>query len=122
MIAAQKTIRHHQRAMALDSDPVIRGLQRAKDAIVQAELRRFQGRLRTFTPEQYRILQLSLSEIAIKILDPLIRSLKQAAHNDDWEKVARICALFNLAPLLLMQAREDESISFALDQLDLLVA
>lgn len=66
------------------------------------------------------MIQLSLSEIAI--LDPLIRSLNQAAHKDDLEKVARIYALFNLAPLLLMQAREDESISSALDQLDLLVA
>lgn len=101
---------------------VVRGLQAAIDGIVQTELQRFQARLHTFTPEQYRVLQLSLSEIAIKILDPLIRSLKNAAYNGDSEKVARICALFKFAPLILVQAREDESISFALDLLDLLVA
>ena len=122
MIAEQKTIRYHQRAIPLDLTPVIRGLQAAIDGIVQAELRRFRGRLRTLSPDQHQALQLCLSEIAIKILDPLIRSLKQAAYNGDSEKVARILALFNSSPLLLVQAREDESISFALDQVDLLVA
>ena len=122
MIVAQGTIRYHQLAMALDLAAVVRGLQAAIDGIVQAELRRFQGRLRTLSLDQHQALQLCLSEIAIKILDPLIRSLKEAAYNGDSEKAARICALFNLAPLLLMQAREDESIAFALDQLDLLVA
>lgn len=122
MIAVQKTIRYHQRAIALDWAPVVRGLQMAIDGIVQTELRRFQARLHTFTPEQYRVLQLSLSEIAIKILDPLIRSLKNAAYNGDSEKVARICALFKFAPLLLVQAREDQSISLALGQLDLMIA
>ena len=122
MIVAQKTIRYHQRAIPLDWAPVVRGLQMAIDGIVQTELRRFQARLHTFTPEQHRVLQLSLSEIAIEILDPLIRSLKNAAYNGDSEKVARICTLFKFAPLLLAQAREDESITFALGQLDLLIA
>ena len=122
MIVAQKTIRYHQRAIAFDWAPVVRGLQMAIDGIVQTELRRFQARLHTFTPEQYRVLKLSLSEIAIKILDPLIRSLRNAAYNGDSEKVARICALFNFAPLILAQAREDQSISLALGQLDLLIA
>jgi glutamyl-tRNA reductase len=122
MIVAQEMIRSHRRAKAIDLAPVVHRFQAAIDGIVQAELRRFQSRLQTLTPDQHQALLLCLRGIAARILDPVIRSLKRAAYNGDSEKVARICALFNLAPLLLKQGQEDESISSALDQLDLLVA
>jgi glutamyl-tRNA reductase len=122
MIVAENRIGSHRRAIAIDSTSVVRGFQAAIDGIVQTELRRFQSRLQTLTPDQHQAVHLCLRAIAARILDPVIRSLKRAAHDGDSEKVARICALFNMAPLLLVQAREDESVSFTLDQLDLLVA
>jgi hypothetical protein len=51
MILVQETIRYHGRAMALDFAPVVCGLQAMMDGIVQKELRRFQSRLRTLTPD-----------------------------------------------------------------------
>ena len=122
MIVAQKTIRNHRQATAIDVAPVIRRLQAAIDGIVQAELKRFRAKLHTLSLDQHQALRVALSELAIKILDPLTRSLEQAAYNGDSEKVASIWALFSLAPLFLVQAREDEPISLAMDQLNLLVA
>lgn len=108
MILVQETIRYHRRAMALDLAPVVRGLQAVMDGTVKKELRRFQSRLRTLTTDQREAIELSLRAIAINILDPVIRNLKQAAQQGDSQKIARICALFDLAPLPVLQAREDE--------------
>jgi glutamyl-tRNA reductase len=121
MILVQETIGQHRQAMALDVASAVRGLQTAMDAIVQTELRRSQYRLRTFTPDQQQAIRLLLRGIANKILHPAIRSLKQAAQRGDSESIARICELFGVAPLRLMQAREYESGTFALDQPDLMV-
>jgi Glutamyl-tRNAGlu reductase, dimerisation domain len=102
--------------MALDLAFAVCGLQTVMDGIVQKELRRFQSRLRTLTPDQWQATQLSLRAIAIKFLDPVIRNLEQAAQQGDSQKIARICALFDLASSPIMQVREDESSSFVLDQ------
>jgi hypothetical protein len=106
--------------MALDSAFAVCRLQAVMEGIVQKELRRFQSRLRTLTPDQWQAIQLSMQAIANKILDPVIRNLKQAAQQGDSQKIARICALFDLGPLPVMQVREDESSSFSLDQLSVI--
>jgi glutamyl-tRNA reductase len=116
MILMQETICSHRRTMALDLAFAVCGLQTVMDGIVQKELRRFQSRLRTLTPDQWQATQLSLRAIAIKFLDPVIRNLEQAAQQGDSQKIARICALFDLASSPIMQVREDESSSFVLDQ------
>jgi glutamyl-tRNA reductase len=120
MILMQETICSHRRAMALDSAFAVCRLQAVMEGIVQKELRRFQSRLRTLTPDQWQAIQLSMQAIANKILDPVIRNLKQAAQQGDSQKIARICALFDLGPLPVMQVREDESSSFSLDQLSVI--
>jgi len=121
-MTAQRIIRFHRRTTAIDVASVLIGLQTAIDGIVQTELRRYQARLQTLTPDQHQALQVCLRRIAARIVEPMTRSLKRAAYNGDSEKLARICTLFKFAPSRLMQAREDVSISFALDQLDLLIA
>lgn len=107
--SSEETIRYDRAAMALDLALVFRGLEAAIDVIVQRELRRFQHRLRNFAPDQKQAIQLSLRGMAYKILDPMIRSLKQAVQKGDMGKIARICGLFDLAPLLSVQAPEDDS-------------
>lgn len=106
---AEETIRYDRAATALDWASVCRRLEAAIDGIVQRELRRFQPRLRTFTPDQQQAIQMSLGRIANKILDPVIRSLKQAVQQGDAGRITRICGLFDLAPLPLIQAREARS-------------
>lgn len=102
----EETIRCDRAAIELDSAPVFRGLEAAIDGIVQRELRRFQHRLRNFTPDQQKAIRLSLRGIAYKILDPVIRSLRQAIQQGDTGEIALICGLFKLPPMPLMQARE----------------
>jgi glutamyl-tRNA reductase len=120
MILVQETIRNHRRAMALDVAPAVRRLQAAMDAIVQAELKRSQYRLRTLTPDQKQAIQILLSGIANKLLHPAIRSLMQAVQQENLEAIERICALFGVDPLPLLLARENESNTFAPDQPDLM--
>lgn len=108
MIAEEK-IRCDRAAMAPDSTLVFRGLEAAIDGIVHREVRRFQHRLRTFTPDQQQAIELSLRGMAYKILDPMIRSMKQAARQGDAGRIARICGFFDLAPFPLMQARDGDS-------------
>ncbi|HUN86451.1 MAG TPA: hypothetical protein VMU48_18875 [Terracidiphilus sp.] len=109
MIVVQETISYHQRAMAIDVTPAIRGLLTKIDVTVQSELRRSRHRLRTLTPDQQQAIRLLMRGIANKILHPAIRCLEQAAQRGDSETIARVCELFGIAPLPLMQARENES-------------
>ena len=76
-------MRDYRRAIEPDVVPAISGLQAAIDCIVEAELRRFQFRLRSLTPGQQQVLEVSLREIGIKNLDPVIRSLKRAVQQGD---------------------------------------
>jgi glutamyl-tRNA reductase len=122
MIVAQEAICYHQRAMALNVAPAIRGLRAAMEAIGQTELRRVQSKLRMITPDQQQASQLLLRGMTNKILHPVIRSLKEAAQNGDSETMETICAIFDLAPLPETHAGEDESSSFAMDQPDVLTA
>ena len=75
MIVLQKTTRDYRGAIEFDVVSAIIGFQVSIDGIVQAELKRFQSRLHFLTPGQQRVIELSLREIGIKILDPVIRSL-----------------------------------------------
>jgi glutamyl-tRNA reductase len=122
MIVAQEAIRYHQRAMALDIAPAIRGLQGAMEGIAQTELERVQSSLRTLTPDQQQATQQLLRGMANKILHPVIRSLKQAAQNGDSRTMEMICAIFDLAPLPQTQSGPDESSSYATDQPDAVTA
>jgi glutamyl-tRNA reductase len=122
MIIVQDTIRHHRRAIAVDFAPVVRGLQAPIEAIVQTQLRRFQSSLRALTPDQLEAIEISLRAMANEILDPVFRSLKRAAQQGDSETIARMCALFDLPSLRLLQLREDGSSSFASHQPDLMIA
>ena len=99
MIVLQETIREYRRAIELDVVPVICGLQAAIDGMVQAELKRFHSRLRSLTPGQQQVIELSLREIGAKILEPVIRSLKRAAQRGDWQGIVRLCELFGVVPL-----------------------
>jgi glutamyl-tRNA reductase len=83
----------------LDVGPAISGFRAAIDGVVQAELKRFQSRLRSLTPGQQQLIELSMREIGIKILDPVIRSLKRAAQRGDWQGIVRLCELFDVVPL-----------------------
>jgi glutamyl-tRNA reductase len=121
MIVAQEAICYHQRAMALNVAPTIRGLRAAMEAIGQTELRRVQSKLRMLTPDQQQATQLLLLGMTNKILHPVIRSLKEAAQHGDSETMETICAIFDLAPLPETHAG-DESSSFAMDQPDVLTA
>jgi glutamyl-tRNA reductase len=108
--------------IALDVAPAVHALQTAIDTIAQAELRRFQSKLRTLTPDQREAVQLLVRGIAHRILHPVVSSLKQAAFKGDLEAVARICELFGVAPLPLRQAGEDAPGLLALDHPELLTA
>jgi glutamyl-tRNA reductase len=116
MIEVQETVRYRRRGMALDEAHAVRTLQAAIDAIVQAELMRFQSRLRTLTPDQHEAVQLLVRGMASSILHPAVSRVEQAAQQGDSRTVARICGLFGAAPLPPIQAREDEPGSFAWDQ------
>ena len=83
MIFLQETMGDYRRAIEPDVVPAISGLEAAIDCIVEAELRRFHSRLRSLTPGQQQVLEVSLREIGIKILDPVIRSLKRAVQQGD---------------------------------------
>jgi glutamyl-tRNA reductase len=116
MIVTQEAIRYHRRAMAFDAAPAVCGLQAATNAITESELLRFRSRLRTLTPDQQEVTRLLLRGVTNKILHPVIRNLKQAAAHRDSEAIARICALFDLAPSPIVRAEEDESSTFAPNQ------
>jgi glutamyl-tRNA reductase len=96
-------------------------LQAAMDAIVQTELRRSQYRLRTLTPDQLQAIQQLLRRIANRILQPAIWSLKQAARQGDSETIARICEIFGVARLPLLQAGDDEASIFPFNPPDLMI-
>lgn len=117
MIVLQETIRDYRRAIEFDVVPAISGLQAAIDGIVQAELKRFQSRLRSLTLAQQQVIELSLREIGIKILDPVIRSLKRACQQGDWQGIVRLCELFGEVPLLYMEDRTDAAGSSDLERL-----
>lgn len=93
MIAVQETIRRDRQAIALDVALLVREFEGAIDRVVQAQIRRFDSRLRTLTPDQQQAIQAALRGIASRILDPVIGSLKQAARQSDSEKIARIRGL-----------------------------
>ena len=99
MIVLQETIRDYGRAVELDVARAISGLQASIDGIVQAELRRFQSRLHSLTPYQHQVLEESLREMGIKILVPVIRSLKRAIQQGDWQAFVRLCEFFGVVGL-----------------------
>jgi Glutamyl-tRNAGlu reductase, dimerisation domain len=76
---------------------------------VQVELKRSQYRLRTLTLVQNQEVQIHLRGIANKLLHPAMRTLKQAAQQGNVEAIERICALFGVAALPLLQAKDNES-------------
>jgi len=96
MTVVEQVIRYHRPAVVLDAAPAVRRLQMAADTLVQTELRRFHSKLRALTPEQQETIRLLVKEIANKILNPVIGSLKEAAERGDSERVARIFTLFDL--------------------------
>jgi len=113
MIVLQETLRDCGRASELDIASAISALRATIDEMVQAELKRFQSRLRSLTPSQRQAIEVLLREIGIKIMEPVIRSLKQAAEQGNWQEIVRLCVLFGVVPPPFMEARADAASSLA---------
>jgi len=96
MIVVHETIHYPYRRKAIDSSPVISALQGAMDAITCAEMRRFRSKLGSLSPEQKEAVQIVLHGIADKLLQPVIRTLNEAAKHGDSERIATVCRLFDL--------------------------
>lgn len=103
MIVLLETIRDYGRAVELDVAHAVSSLQASINGIVQAELRRFQSRLHSLTPYQQQLLEESLRDIGTKILVPVIRSLKRAIQQGDWQGFVRLCELLGVVPLPHME-------------------
>jgi glutamyl-tRNA reductase len=98
MNALLEEVHFRRQAEAPDVESAIRRFQGAIDTIVQTELRRFQFRLRTLTPDQQQTIETLLRGIATGILHPAIRSLQRAAKEGEPETVERVCELFSVGP------------------------
>jgi glutamyl-tRNA reductase len=122
MIIVSKKAHDYGISIPLDVAPTVCALQAAIDIVVRTQLKRYRTKLRALTPDQQQAVLLLLREIANKIIHPAILSLNQASQRGDVETIARICRIFGVAHLPLMQFRKDEPKSLGVDQPELMTA
>jgi glutamyl-tRNA reductase len=95
LILDQELQRYQQRLDVQDIVPVLVDLQAAAEEVRQAELRRNQARLRSFTPQQLATLEAVTQGLINKLLHQPLQILKAAAREGDAATVDAIRAAFH---------------------------
>ncbi len=76
--------------------PAIVSLQQQYEELRKAELSRMQGRLSSLTPEQAAAVEALTRGLVNKFLHPPMQALKQAARDNDPERVEALCEVWSL--------------------------
>ena len=95
-LVATEVERFHQRQRTVNVAPAIVALQRQAEEIRQAELRRVQARMGTFTAEQLAAVEALTRGIVNKFLHPPMQALKQAARENDATRLDALCDTWSL--------------------------
>ena len=93
-IIAHEVENFHKHLNVLDVVPAILGMQQSVETMRQAELRRFEGRLRSLSADQLAAVEALTRGMMNKFLHPPLQALKVAAREGDSDTVRAIGGVF----------------------------
>ncbi|MDE3062189.1 MAG: glutamyl-tRNA reductase [Acidobacteriota bacterium] len=95
-LVAAEVERFHQRQRTVNVAPAIVSLQHQFEEIRQAELRRVHARLDSLTVEQLAAVEALTRGLVNKFLHPPMQALKQAARENDANRLEALCETWSL--------------------------
>ena len=95
-LVAAEVERFHQRQRTVNVAPAIVSLQHQFEEIRQAELRRIHARLDSLTAEQLAAVEALTRGLVNKFLHPPMQALKQAARENDANRLEALCETWSL--------------------------
>ncbi|MGB6191709.1 MAG: glutamyl-tRNA reductase [Terracidiphilus sp.] len=98
----------HQRRRAVNVAPAIVSLQQQAEELRKAELSRMRARLSSLTPEQAAAVETLTRGLVNKFLHPPMQALKQAARDNDPERVEALCEVWSLPSTAEKETAEKE--------------
>jgi len=95
-LVAAEVERFLERQRSVSAAPAIVALQRQAEELRQAELKRAQARLGTLSAEQLAAVEALTRGLVNKFLHPPMQALKQAARENDRERMETLCDEWSL--------------------------
>ena len=95
-LIAHEVERFHERQRAVSAAPAIVALQKQAEELRQSEIKRALSRLGTLTPDQLEAVEALTRGLVNKFLHPPMQALKQAARDNDSNRLDAICETYSL--------------------------
>jgi glutamyl-tRNA reductase len=95
-LIAHEVERFHERQRAVSAAPAIVALQKQAEELRQSEIKRALSRLGPLTPDQLEAVEALTRGLVNKFLHPPMQALKQAARDNDSNRLDAICETYSL--------------------------